>query len=90
MDVAISAKEEYAVASSTSQGVLPMTRRQKDPLRKLTNQERLWLVRISRSQALNLLPMSLALKPCWLWLMDEATPMRPELPVDALGKPSLV
>jgi transposase len=28
-----------------------MTRRQKDPLRKLTDQERLWLVRISRSQA---------------------------------------
>src|SRR5215217_3936768 len=28
-----------------------MTRRKKDPLRKLTDQERLWLVRISRSQA---------------------------------------
>ena len=28
-----------------------MTRRQKDPLRKLTDQERLWLVRISRSHA---------------------------------------
>jgi transposase len=28
-----------------------MTRRKKDPLRKLTDQERLWLVRISRSHA---------------------------------------
>jgi len=51
MDVAISGKEEYAASSSTSPGGLPMTRRQKDPLRKLTDQERLWLVRISRSQA---------------------------------------
>ena len=32
-----------------------MTRRKKDPLRKLTDQERVWLVRISRSQALKLL-----------------------------------
>jgi transposase len=51
MDVVIPAKEEYAASSLTSPGGLPMTRRQKDPLRKLTDQERLWLVRISRSQA---------------------------------------
>ncbi len=67
-----------------------MTRRQKDPLRKLTDQERLWLVRISRSQAEAALPMSLVLKPCWLSLMDKATPTRPGLPVGALGKPSLI
>ena len=40
-----------ACSTSSSPGGLPMTRRQKDPLRKLTDQERLWLVRISRSQA---------------------------------------
>ncbi len=51
MDVVIPAKEEYAASSLTSPGGVPMTRRQKDPLRKLTDQERLWLVRISRSQA---------------------------------------
>ena len=36
---------------STSPGGLPMTRRKKDPLRNLTDHERLWLVQISRSQA---------------------------------------
>lgn len=52
MDVVISANEGYAASCSTSSpGGLPMTRRKKDPLRKLTDQERLWLVRISRSQA---------------------------------------
>src|SRR5215216_4819453 len=51
MGVAIPAKVEYAASSSTSPGGLPMSRRQKDPLRKLTDQERVWLVRISRSQA---------------------------------------
>jgi transposase len=51
MDVAILTKEEYAASSSTSSGGLPMTRRKKDPLRNLTDQERLWLGRISRSQA---------------------------------------
>ncbi len=51
MEVVIAVKEEYAASSLTSPGGLPMTRRQKDPLRKLTDQERLWLVRISRSQA---------------------------------------
>jgi regulator of protease activity HflC (stomatin/prohibitin superfamily) len=35
----------------TLTGDLPMTRRQKDPLRELTDQEREWLVHISRSQA---------------------------------------
>src|SRR5215207_3003498 len=51
MGVAILANVEYAASSSTSPGGLPMSRRQKDPLRKLTDQERVWLVRISRSQA---------------------------------------
>jgi transposase len=51
MGVAIPAKAEYAANSSTLTGDLPMTRRQKDPLRELTDQEREWLVHISRSQA---------------------------------------
>jgi transposase len=51
MDVAILAKEEYAAISSTSPGGLPMTRRQKDPLRPLTDDEHEWLVGVARSQA---------------------------------------
>jgi transposase len=51
MDIAIPAKEEYAASSSISPGGLPMTRRQKDPLRALTDDEYDWLVRVARSQA---------------------------------------
>jgi transposase len=51
MDVAIPAKEEYAASSPISPGGLPMTRRQKDPLRALTDDEYDWLVRVARSQA---------------------------------------
>ena len=84
MDVAISAKEEYAASSSTSPGGLPMTRRQKDPLRKLTDQERLWLVRISRSQAEPAAHVARAKALVAVADGQRATPMRLELPVDAL------
>jgi transposase len=51
MAVAILAKAEYAASSSTLPGGSPMTRRQKDPLRPLANDERDWLMRVARSQA---------------------------------------
>jgi transposase len=51
MDVAIPAKKEYAASSSTLPGGLSMTRRQTDPLRALTDDEREWLLRVARSQA---------------------------------------
>jgi transposase len=51
MDVAILSKKEYAASSSTLPGGLSMTRRQPDPLRALTDDEREWLLRVARSQA---------------------------------------
>jgi transposase len=51
MGVAILAKEEYAASSSNLPGGLPMTRRHKDPLRALTDDERNWLLGVARSQA---------------------------------------
>jgi transposase len=51
MGVAIPVKAEYAASSSTLLGGSPMTRRQRDPLRPLTSEERDWLLRIARSQA---------------------------------------
>jgi transposase len=51
MDVAIPAKKEYAASSSTLPGGLSMTRRQTNPLRALTDDERDWLLRVARSQA---------------------------------------
>lgn len=51
MGVAIPAKAEYAANLSTNPGGSPMTRRQTDPLRLLTSDERDWLVRVARSQA---------------------------------------
>ena len=50
MGVAIPAKAEYAANLSTNPGGSPMTRRQTDPLRPLTDDERNWLVRVARSQ----------------------------------------
>jgi transposase len=51
MDVAIPATKEYAASSSTLPGGLSMTRRQTNPLRALTDDERDWLLRVARSQA---------------------------------------
>jgi transposase len=51
MGVAILAKAEYAANLATLSGGFPMTRRQKDPLRPLTDDERHWLMRVARSQA---------------------------------------
>jgi transposase len=51
MDIAILAEVRYATGSLPGLKGSPMTRRQKDPLRPLTCEERDWLVRISRSQA---------------------------------------
>jgi len=51
MGVAIPAKAEYAASLSTFPGGLPMTRRQTDPLRPLTTDEREWLLRLARSGA---------------------------------------
>jgi transposase len=51
MGVAIPTKVEYAASLSTLPGGLPMTRRQKDPLRPLTDDEHDWLVGVARSQA---------------------------------------
>jgi transposase len=51
MGVAILAKAEYAANLATLSGGFPMTRRQKDPLRPLTDDERDWLMRVARSQA---------------------------------------
>jgi transposase len=45
------AKAEYAANLATLSGGFPMTRRQKDPLRPLTDDERDWLMRVARSQA---------------------------------------
>ncbi|MDQ3663019.1 MAG: helix-turn-helix domain-containing protein [Actinomycetota bacterium] len=42
---------EYAASLSALQGGLPMTRRQKDPLRLLTDDEHDWLLRVARSRA---------------------------------------
>jgi transposase len=51
MGVAIPAKGKYAAGLTTLPGGLPMTRRQKDPLRPLTDDEHDWLLRVARSQA---------------------------------------
>jgi transposase len=51
MGVAVPAKVEYAASLSTLPGGLPMTRRQTDPLRPLTDDEHEWLLRLARSQA---------------------------------------
>jgi transposase len=51
MGVAILAKAEYAANLATLSGGFPMSRRQKDPLRPLTDDERDWLMRVARSQA---------------------------------------
>ena len=61
-----------------------MTPRQKDPLRKLTDQERFWLVRTSRSQAEPAAHVARAKALLAVADGQRATPMRPELPVDAL------
>ena len=67
-----------------------MTRRKKDPLRKLTDQERLWLVRISRSQAEPAAHVARAKALLAVADGQRATPMRPKPPVGALVKPSLI
>jgi transposase len=51
MGVAILANAEYAANLAALSGGFPMTRRQKDPLRPLTDDERHWLMRVARSQA---------------------------------------
>lgn len=51
MSVAIQAKLAYAASLTTLPGGSPMTRRQTDPLRPLTDDERHWLVRVARSQS---------------------------------------
>jgi transposase len=51
MDVVIPAKVGYAASSSTLLGGLLVTRRQRDPLRPLTGDEREWLLRVARSRA---------------------------------------
>lgn len=49
MGVAIVSKAGYAASLTILPGGSPMTRRQKDPLRELTKDERDWLERIARS-----------------------------------------
>lgn len=51
MNVAIPAKVRYGASPPLAPGGLPMTRRQKDPLRPLTDDEHDWLLRVARSQA---------------------------------------
>ncbi len=51
MDVAIPVKVEYAAGLTTLPRGFPMTRRQTDPLRPLTSDERDWLLRVARGWA---------------------------------------
>lgn len=63
-----------------------MTRRQKDPLRPLTEDERYWLLRVVRSQSEPAAHVAPAPKPCSPSPTEAATPMRPGLPDAALGR----
>ncbi len=66
-----------------------MTRRQKDPLRSLTEEERNLLIRISRSHAENPLPTSLGPRLCSPWRKVKATRRRrPKSRGAARGTPS--
>ena len=67
-----------------------MTRRQKDPLRKLTDQERLWLVRTSRSQAEPAAHVARAKALLAVADGHSYTDVRPGLPDVDRGKPSLI
>jgi hypothetical protein len=64
-----------------------MTRRQKVPLRSLTEEERNLLVRISRSHA-EPASTSLGLRLCSAWRKVRATPRQPKQPGVDRGMPS--
>ena len=51
MGVVIAAKVAYAASLTTLPGGSSMTRRQTDPLRPLTDEERNWLASLARSGA---------------------------------------
>ena len=55
-----------------------MTRRQTDPLRALTDDERDWLLRVARSQAEPAAHVARAKALCSPSLTGRATPMRPK------------
>jgi hypothetical protein len=90
MGVAILTKAEYAANFATLSGGLPMIRRQKDPLRPLTDDERDWLMRVARSQAEPAAHVAGAKALRSPSLAERATPKRPKPPDAALGKQSLV